>query len=251
MKHFSLYGLIMAAVLMTGCSKQIATPPATKTKTVDNGDSTLYGLVCDGSNDSILVYLPDPYDGSDPDTLDILDASRSRHVFGRLYVGDRVAILRDSTNSKKASVVIVTQDLQGQWCYKVKPRLRSRSVMESDSVPHDIWELPDSSKKQLMVEREYGFHLKTDSVALPIGMRQSNADEDSPIEYPPLKRYRQWYIHNGRLHLVETSLDTLGNSKPIATDTAELVELTPDTLVIRLPDGLHGYYRKIEKVENQ
>lgn len=251
MKHFPLFALIMAAMLMAGCGKQAATPPTTKAKAVDSGDSTIYGLVCDGSSDSILVFLPDPYDGSDPDTLDILDASRHHHVFGRLYVGDRVAILRDSTNSNQASVVIVTQDLQGPWCYKVKPRLRSRSVMESDSLTQDIWDLPDSSREQLLVEREYGFNLKTDSVAMPIGMRQAHADEDSPIEYPPLKRYRQWYIRNGRLHLVETSIDTLGNMKPIATDTAELVELTPDTLVLRLPDGLHGYYRKTENELNQ
>ena len=60
------------------------------------------------------------------------------------------------------------------------------------------------------------------------------------------KNKRQWYIHNGRLFLVETSIDSLGNIKPIATDTAELVELNPDTLVLRMSDGLHGYYRKAE-----
>ena len=246
MKHFSLLALMMATFIVMACQQQKNMPPLLQPKTTDSGDSTLYGLICEGSNDSILVYLPDPYDGSDPDTLDILYASRQHQVFGRLQVGDRVAIMCDTVGYKRASVVIVTQDLQRQWCYKVKPRIRRRAEMVNDSVGLTYWELPDTLQQQLIAEREYGFALKADSVAMPIGMRQAHADEDSPVEYPPLKRYRQWYIQNGRLLLVETTLDSLGNIKPVATDTAELVELTPDTLVLRMADGLHGYYRKVE-----
>ena len=246
MKHFSLLGLMMAALLMTGCGQKAPTPIVNKTKAVENGDSTLYGLVCEGSNDSILVYLPDPYDGSDPDTLDILYATRQHQVFGRLQVGDRVAIMCDTVGYKRASVVIVTQDLQRQWCYKVKPRIRRRAELVNDSVGLTYWELPDTLQEQLIAEREYGFNLKADSVVLPVGMRQNNNDEACPVEYPPMKRYRQWYIRNGRLHLVETRMDTLGNITPISTDTAQLVELTPDTLVLRMADGMHGYYHKAE-----
>jgi hypothetical protein len=213
---------------------------------VAEGYSTAYGLVCDGSNDSILVFLPDPYDGSDPDTVDILNASRQHQVFGRLQVGDRVAIMRDTVGQNRTSVVIVSQDLQRQWCYKVKPRIRRRAELVNDSVGLTYWELPDTLQQQLIAEREYGFTLKADSVAMPIGMRQANADEDSPVEYPPLKRYRQWYIRNGRLLLVEQGLDSLGNNVTIATDTAELVLLSPDSLVLRLSDGLHSYYRRAE-----
>jgi len=245
MKHFSLMALMMAAFFVMACQQPKSIPSPLQKKTADNGDSTLYGLVCDGSNDSILVFLPDPYDGSDPDTLDILNATRQHQVFGRLQVGDRVAIMGDSAG-KKASVVIVTQDLQRQWCYKVKPRIRRRAELVNDSIGLTYWELPDTLQEQLIAEREYGFWLKADSVAIPVGMRQANADENSPVEYPPLKRYRQWYIRNGRLLLEETTLDSLGNSKTLATDTAELVELTPDTLVLRMSDGLHGYYRKAE-----
>ena len=246
MKRFSFIGLLMAAVMIVGCGQKTVPPVVNKTKTAANDDSTLYGLVCDGSNDSILIFLTDPYNGSDPDTLDILNASRQHQVFGRLQVGDRVAIMRDTVGSDRASLVIVTQDLQRQWCYKVKPRIRRRAELVNDSIGLTYWELPDTLQQQLIAEREYGFSLKADSVAMPIGMRQAHADEDSPVEYPPLKRYRQWYIRNGRLLLVEYGLDSLGNSKPVATDTAQLVELTPDTLVLQLSDGLHGYYSKTE-----
>jgi hypothetical protein len=246
MKHFSLFALLMAALTMTGCGRRADHHFVAQTHPVDSNDSTLYGLVCDGSNDSILVYLPDPYDGSDPDTLDILNATRQHQVFGRMQVGDRVAIMRDTVGRNRASLVIVTQDLQQQWCYKVKPRIRRRAELVNDSVGLTYWELPDSLQEQLMAEREYGFTLKADSIAMPVGMRQVSADEGSPVEYPPLKRYRQWYISNGRLLLVETSLDSLGNLMPVAMDTAQLVELTPDTLVLRMADGLHGYYSKKE-----
>ncbi len=249
MKLYDILGGL-AVLLLTACSL-----PSKKEFTVinngaQNGDSTIYALVCEGSSDSILVFLPDPYDGSDPDTLDILDAMRHRQVFGHPAVGDRVAMMRDTADSKKATVVIVTQDLQGQWCYKVKPRWRrhiSEMVVDSvDSVRTTVRELPDSVRRQLFAEREYGFTLKADSVALPVGMRMRNAEEDSPVVYPPLKRYMQWYLHNGKLLLVENSLDTLGRATPLSTDTAELVMLTPDTLVLRMSDGLHGYYRKTE-----
>lgn len=248
MKQFSLLVPMIALFFVTACQQQKATPSLSQTKAVDNGDSTIYGLICEGSNDSILVFLPDPYDGSDPDTFDILNASRQHQVFGRLQVGDRVAIMLDTIGNKRASLVIVTQDLQQQWCYKVKPRIRRRAELTNDSTGHALayWELPDSTQEELLVEREYGFTLKADSVAMPIGMRQANVDENSPVEYPPMKRYRQWYIHNGRLLLVENNLDSLGNIVPVSTDTAELLELTSDTLVLRMSDGIHGYYRKLK-----
>ena len=108
MKHFSLLTLMVATFIVMACQQQKNMPPLKQTKAIDSSDSTLYGLICEGSNDSILVFLPDPYDGSDPDTLDILYASRQHQVFGRLQVGDRVAIMPDTVGNKRASVVIVT-----------------------------------------------------------------------------------------------------------------------------------------------
>ena len=216
------------------------------------GDSTIYGLVCDGSNDSVVVFLHEPYDGSDPDTLDILDAYRQQQVFGSLRIGDKVAIMRDTADAGKASRVIVTQDLMGQWCYKVKPRLKRRGRMEGEAGEMQLSVLSDSLKKMLNKEYEYGFALKIDSMAQPIGMRARSisADENSPVEYPKLKRYRQWYISNGRLLLAYSSA-AIGNTEmqELSVDTADLVMLTADTLVLRLADGEHRYYRKNEEQE--
>lgn len=233
------------AAIAIGCSEQ-QKKEFKVASTLSDGDSTIYGLVCEGSNDSIIVFLRDPYDGGDPDTLDILEASRQQRVFGTLRTGDRVAIMRNDSVATKASSVIVTQDLIGQWCYKVKPTLRRRVEMTGLSDEQVISSMDDSLKQLFEAEIEYGITLKTDSVAMPIGMRAAAAaaDEQSPIEYPKLKFYRQWYVRNGRLLLVEMRLDSLGNTVPAATDTAELVLLTPDSLVLRIDSVENGYYRK-------
>ena len=242
MKCHSVIIAALAVLCLTfGCSVPQKRQPLAAGQPSAAGDSTLYGLVCDGSNDSIVVFLNDPSDGSDPDTLDILDASSRRQVFGTLRIGDKVALKRNAADSTKADIVIVTQDLIGQWCYKVKPTLRRRAGMQP------VEELPDSVRKMLDEEREYGFTLKIDSLAMPVGMRQrAAADEESPVEYPRMKRYRQWYISNGRLLLTQARVDSVGNPLPAVVDTAALVLLTPDSLILRFADGDHSYYRKTD-----
>ena len=250
MKHI-LYAWL-AVILFTACHE--AKPKAvdlTPKPQVAANDTTIYGLVCDGSNDTILIFLHDPYNGANPDTVNILEASKLRRVFGTLRIGDKLALLLDTADATKASLVIITEDLLGQWCYKVKPTLRRKAGMEGYSTSHAVAQLPDSIRQLLEEEREYGFTLKIDSLVMPIGQRAraQTTDEESPIEYPAPKRYRQWYIQNGRLLLAEMSPDSLGNLIPTATDTAEIVVLTPDSLVLRFPDGEQGYYRKAETEE--
>ena len=250
MKHI-LYAWL-AVIMLTACHK--AQPKAVdispKLQAAAN-DTTIYGLVCDGSNDTILVFLHDPYDGSDPDTVNILDASKQQRVFGTLRIGDKLALLLDTADATKASLVIITEDLLGQWCYKVKPTLRRKAGMEGYSTSHAIAMLPDSIQKLMEEEREYGFTLKIDSQVMPIGqrVRAQTTDEESPIEYPVPKRYMQWYLQNGHLMLAEMTPDSLGNLIPAATDTTEIVALTPDSLVLRFPDGEQGYYRKADTEE--
>lgn len=237
---------IILALLLAACGQQQKEAPAVLPVAASD-DTTIYGLVCDGSNDTIIIYLREPYDGSDPDTLDILEASKQQQVFGTLRVGDRVAIRRDSADAHKASQIIVTQDLLGQWCYREKPTLKPKASMNSQ----DSLQLPDSLQQLLNTQLEYGFTLKIDSVAQPIWPRNISirANEDSPIRFHQPKRYRLWAISDGQLLLTETSLDSLGNHVPIATDTVSLVLLTADSLVLRYNDGDHGFYRKSEASE--
>ena len=85
----------------------------------------------------------------------------------------------------------------------------------------------------------------------PIGpSRNKIADENSPVIFPPFKRYRQWHLYNGQLILSETSRDTLGNVSITNNDTAAFVMLRRDTLVLRFSDKEQGYYRRNKENKN-
>ena len=67
--------------------------------------------------------------------------------------------------------------------------------------------------------------------------RAETSDAMSTVEYRKQKRYSEWRIYNGHL-LVAT--------KKHGIDTADIVLLRPDTLVLRFKDKEQGYYKKIK-----
>ena len=206
------------------------------------GDSTIYGLACEGSNDSILVILTSV--DSDPDTIDILNARINRRVFGRPDIGDLVAISMDAGRKSVADIVINIDRLKGEWCYQVMPRLRHRAGAADSAIqlPPDF---PDSLRKKWFQPREYGFELRRDNTVRPIGIQRNEAErQPGPVEYPTLKRYRQWHVFNGHLLFCETRRDTLGHQQVISTDTADIVFMRRDTLLLRFADHEQGYYRR-------
>lgn len=245
----TLFALISATLLTTACSTR--TEPSGQNDTVLSeiqtlpGDTTVYGLACEGCTDSILVYLPDV--GSDPDTIDILNARVQRRVFGRPDIGDQVAIVLSADNKKVADLVINIDRLQGEWCYQVMPHLRPRAGVSADSVVQLPPDFPDSLRKKWFQPREYGFELNRDRTVRSIGQdRHEVTRQQGPVEYPKLKRYRQWYIYNGHILLCETRRDTLGNQQIISTDTADIVFMRRDTLQLRFANHEQGYYRRGE-----
>lgn len=208
------------------------------------GDSTIYGLACDGCNDTILVFLP--RSGGDPDTFNILTASKQKQVFGHPMIGDKMAVVVNRENPKVADMVIDMEEMKGKWCYMVQPRLRQRAGMNATAHQQMLKEEDDSLFRKLMQPREYGFEIKSGYTARPIGMTHTmTSDEESPVEYPPLKRYREWRLYNGQLILSETRRDTTGNVIVTSSDTAQFVLMRRDTLVLRFANGEEqGYYRR-------
>ena len=245
----TLFALLSATLLIVACSTQ--TEPSEQNDTTTGlaltlpGDSTVYGLACEGCTDSILVYIPDV--GSDPDTIDILNARVLRRVFGRPDIGDQVAVVLNAEDKKVADLVINIDRLQGEWCYQVMPRLRPRAGVSPDSIVQLPPDFPDSLRKKWFQPREYGFELNRDRTVRPIGQeRRETTRQQGPVEYPKLKRYRQWYIYNGHLLLCEARRDTLGNQQIISTDTADIVFMRRDTLQLRFATHEQGYYRRGE-----
>ena len=206
------------------------------------GDSTYYGLACDGSTDSILVYLP--FNGGDPDTIDILNARIQRRVFGRPDVGDEVAFVLSASNKKVADLVINIDRLKGSWCYQVMPKLRRRAGLPADSIVQLPPDFPDSLRQKWFQPREYGLEIQRDNAVRPIGAQRRGKEQQGPVEYPEMKRYREWHIYNGHLLFSETRRDTTGATKVISTDTADIVVMRHDSLLLRFADHEQGYYRK-------
>ena len=242
--------VVVAALLTTACSSKTESRPTEETDLISMepampGDSTVYGLACDGCNDTILVFLP--RQGGDPDTFNILNASKNHQVFGRPMIGDLVGVLTNRENQKVADKVINIEQLKGKWCYMVEPKLREIAGMPLSRLQGEQREEMDSMLREMLQPREFGFEIKSDYTARPIGMiRSMTSDEESPVVYPPLKRYREWRIFNGRFILSEGARDSLGNITVTNTDTAQLVLLHRDTLVLRFNEGEQGYYRKVE-----
>ena len=249
MRHSSLLpALLLALSTMMACGGKQET--ATTADGIDStltavvGDSTIYGLACDGCTDTILVLLRNLE--SNPDTFNILDATRQHRIYGLPKVGDMLAIVRNSEDSTVADIVIDMKDVQGTWCYLVMPTLRLRADMPVQSERQLLRQMPDSVRDSLMVAREYGFKIHGGHSMTPVGMVRNHGkdDEESMVDYPPLRRYREWRLFNGNLILSETAMDSVGNVSITRSDTASFVLLGNDTLALRFKDGVQGYYKK-------
>ena len=248
-RHKALFAAIATATLLTAAcgtkgGKTSENSKADSTGQQLPGDSMVYGLACDGSTDTILVLLRD-IEG-DPDTFDILDASRNQQVFGRAKIGDQIGVVLAADSSNVAAMVIDIDEMKGSWCYLVTPTLRKRADVSKEMEQEFLKKMPDSVMRRLLQPREYGFELKNDHQAQPIGIirRGNTTDDRSMVEFPETKHYREWKFLNGRLILNETRRDSLGEQQLVSSDTADLVMLRRDTLVLRFADKEQGYYRK-------
>lgn len=247
MKRIHLLCLTAAIILTAACGGNRENTTA-QTASNDStslslpGDSTLYGLACDGCSDTIVVMLTN-LDGA-PDTFDILEASRQHKVFGHPRVGDQIALVINPEDATIADLVINLEQLKGTWCYLVKPTLRERAGITDSMRQEMTTRMPDSIRRRLMRPREYGFQLLANAQARPIGMERGSQSsrQQSPVVWPEIRRYRSWHLFNGRLVLTQRQRDSL---RTPPTDTADFVLLRHDTLVLRYNDGSRqGFYRK-------
>ena len=242
--HGMFFAAIVAAIMVTAaCSikegKTMGGATASEERS-QPGDSMVYGLACDGCSDTILVLLP--LTGEDPDTFDILEASKAQQVFGRPMVGDKLAVMLNAEDKKVADLVVDIDKLKGEWCYLVTPQLRQRADFDPSTLSPEEKERMDTMLKKMMQPREYGIEIRSENSVRPIGTR--TVEREGPAMFPPQKRYRQWHLFNGRLLLSETTRDTAGVVTVTLTDTAQFVMLRRDTMVLRFGDGEQGYYRR-------
>ena len=244
MKKITLFILGVVAFVALSCqndNQEKGVKGTVGTSTAIEGDSTLYGLACDGCTDSVLVFLPGK--GGDPVTYDILQATTSGRVIGRPQVGDWVAVIVNGSDTLVADMVIDLDQLKGTWVQMVTPTLRERVQMPDDPL---LAEEVDSMVKSMMKPMEMGFALKRHYMAQAVGRRRVAArNDDSPVVFPVPRNYTSWHVINGQLVLTvkEEPADSTAQAK-VENDTADFVLMLKDSLVLRFPDGERSYYRK-------
>lgn len=241
------------ALALAGCAESKA--PKARSQGHTNaelnlkGDSTVYGLACEGCTDSVIVLLPN--DGSDPVRYDIIDATRNHSVIGKIKTGDWIGLVLNKQDPKVADRVVNLDQLKGIWCYIVMPQMRDFHKMSKKMQNRMMSEMSDSLKETFLVPREYGFWLKRQWEAQSVGYvsEVSSLADESPVVYPPLGYFINWHIWNGYFVMVSGKPKYDDNNKvvgydDISYDTCSIDYLDDDSLVLTDRDGSRSYYRK-------
>lgn len=222
--------------------------PAQTSSIVITGDSMLYGLSCDGTTDSVIVFWP--FKG-DPYTFNIEEAKRNHKIIGNPQIGDWVGIMVNPQDTTEATMVINLDQLKGTWTYPVMPVMKEFQNMSPRMQKRMEADMPDSVKQTFLVPREYGFTLKRSHVAQAVGrvMRRNTTEDDSPVTYPEVKNYKEWYVLNGRLLLVSgmrvlTKNDANQPQIPDKVDTLDFVYMDNDSLILLDHGVRRGFQRK-------
>ena len=155
-KYALLSMLLVALLLSAACrhgsprqseaDEQPTDSSLTSSSFILKGDSTLYGLACEGSNDTVLVFLPDS--GGDPVSYDILQARMERRVKGRIKTGDNLALLLTDDSLRQVRSLIDIDVLKGAWAYQVMPQPKAR--LQNRPAPKDG---PSQARRDSMMKR--------------------------------------------------------------------------------------------------
>lgn len=243
-----------AIVLATmGCGEKRTAPRKgrghTNAELQLKGDSTVYGLACEGCTDSVIYLLPN--NGGDPVRYDIIDATRNRRVLGKIKIGDWVGLVLNKQDRTVADMAVNLDQLKGIWCYIVMPKMRDFDNMSKKMQARMMNEMSDSLKQTFLVPREYGFWLKRQWEAQSVGYvsEVSSLADESPVVYPPLGYFINWHIWNGYFVMVSGKPKYDKDNKVvgydnIAYDTCSIDYLDDDSLVLTDRDGSRSYYRK-------
>lgn len=259
MRKAFFFVIIVCAVITVACGNkqepvkdEVVTKAKSLIPTADPNplpdDKALYGLACDGCNDSVVYLLLE--DGRDPIKFDIVAANKKHRVLGHMKIGDYIGVVPNKKDSTVADFVIDLDELKGTWCYKVMPELRvSEEATESEKAKM-MAEMSDSIKELYFVPREYGFTLKRKYVMENVGFVSNTANNESPVMYPARPIYFEWHPLNGQIIMSRLSginMEDLGsqiNVKPtIIHDTIDITFLSDDSLTLSSEGSSRTYYR--------
>lgn len=241
-------GMLLATACSTDRKGDDKPLPTGQYEYKDIGDKAIYGLACEGCNDSTLVLLPE--DCSDPVKYDIIDASRNGRVLGKPKIGDWVTVTLDPKDKRVATSVVDLDDLKGIWCYIVLPKMRDYDKMSKRLQQRMERDMPDSIRQTYLIPREYGFWLKRQWMAQSVGYVQEKSalEDESPVVYQPLGFFTAWHMWNGKIIIVNAQpkwdKDNNVSLTDFASDTCDIDYLQDDSLVLSSEGVSRSYYRK-------
>lgn len=247
--YFFLSALFCLALAFVSCdTKEIrdeSTPVLTQRL---KGDQAVYGLACDGCNDTVIVLLPETM--GDPVSYNILEAKRKKRILGDIKIGDKLCVMLNKKDSTKADLVVDMDKLMGIWCYIVMPKLRDAADMSASMQKKIMNNMSDSLKEIYLIPREYGFYLKPEWQAQSVGYVDDNnslADE-SPVVFPPLGYFTGWHLWNGQL-VISSGTPVYGKNAQMKVinprnDTCSIDYLDDDSLVLSSDGISRSYYKK-------
>ena len=252
MRAKTLITVTLAAGLFGACNSDKAT---TDNSTIQveselkiTGDKTVYGLACEGCNDSTILLLPN--DGSDPVKYDIIDATRNHKIRGKIKTGDWICLITNKNDKRVADFVMDLDQLRGIWCYIVMPKMRDYNKMSKRLQARMMENMSDSLKETFLIPREYGFWLKRQWQAQSVGYvkESSTLAEESPVVYPQLGYYVAWGIWNGKIIIARGTPKFSDTGQVSVTnmvnDTCDVDYLDADSLVLSSDGQSRSYYRK-------
>jgi hypothetical protein len=252
MRAKTLITVTLAAGLFGACTSDNATKDNTNIQLESElkitGDKTIYGLACEGCNDSTILLLPN--DGSDPVKYDIIDATRNHKVRGKIKTGDWICLLTNKHDKHVADFVMDLDQLRGIWCYIVMPKMRDYANMSKRLQARMMENMSDSMKETFLIPREYGFWLKRQWQAQSVGYvkESSTLAEESPVVYPQLGYYVAWGIWNGKIVIARGTPKFSDTGQVSVTnmvnDTCDVDYLDADSLVLSSDGQSRSYYRK-------
>jgi putative lipoprotein len=248
-----LFFPLLSSVLffLTACYNQVSTGDhgAIDVEVQLKGDSTRYGLACDGCSDSVIVLLPN--EGGDPIKFDIVTAKRNGMVYGSPQIGDALAIVPNPIDPLEAEMVIDLEQMKGTWTFQVLPKLKPNPTKTEEEI---LAGMSDSMKAALFIPREYGFTLKSYNQASPVGyvMKANSLEDESPVEYPKVTVYTSWHIFNGRLYIYKDTIDEQGHRIPqdsVGFDSGSMRYLSADSMAALFGKKVMQYHRKKNALE--
>lgn len=263
MSRRCLWVLLALLVICLACGRrQEKSADEVKVQTKDysaKNDSMIYGLACPGCNDSVLVLLPDS--GGDPIVYNILNARRNHKIFGRPAIGDKIAVLVDPEHPDELLTAVNLEQLMGTWVYMQMPQMRHvTDSARRDSILRTLTdeerERLDSIMRSYRVPVEYGYTLKRDFTVSVVGgpPRRTSLDAQTPMEYPPIMRYKEWHVYNGRLVFSYGGMkisNMEGANTELSHDTATLLILRRDTLALQFADKVQGFRLKPDSLQEE